>query len=82
MFCDYYLFKGTIITNSKVKIIPGQRVAWKNANEVVSNSKIGNKEKVFFVYSEFFNIEGRIISSPLRVINMSGFEIPCDAEGL
>ncbi len=54
MFCDYYLFKGTIITNSKVKIIPGQRVEWKNANEVVSNSKIANKEKVFFAYSEFF----------------------------
>ncbi len=45
MFCDYYLFKGTNITNSKVKAIPGQWVKWQNAKEVICCSKIGNYEK-------------------------------------
>ncbi len=67
MFCDHYLFKDTIITNCKVKIAPGQRVEWEHAKEVISCSKIGNREKVFFVYSEFLIIECHIINSPLRV---------------
>ncbi len=77
-----FLFKDTMITNFKGKIAPGQRVEWETAKEEVSCSKIGNREKVFLVYSEFFIIRCHIISSPLRVIKMSGFEIPCDAEGL
>ncbi len=54
IFCDHFLLKDTIITNFKVKIAPGRRVEWEHAKEVVSCSNIGNKEKVFFVYSEFF----------------------------
>ncbi len=81
MFCDYYLFKGTNITNSKVKAIPGQWVKWKNAKEVICCSKIGNYEKMFFVYSEFLISGGHFFSSSLRVINMSGVEMPCDADG-
>ncbi len=63
------------------KTIPRQWVKWENAKEVVCCCKIGNKEKIFFVYSECLISGGHTFSSSLRVINMSVFEISCDADG-